>query len=75
MAKAVDKPLIISYIYSMKEKKVIITSKNITTKQWSTLLLELNLLVRAWKSYATLEMKAPNLKKVIGWGIKKYDEK
>ena len=75
MAKAVDKPLIISYIYSMKEKKVIITSKNITTKQWSTLLLELNLLIRAWKSYATLEMKAPNLKKVIGWGIKKYDEK
>ena len=75
MAKAVDKPLIISYIYSMKEKKVIITSRDITPKQWSTLLLELNLLVRAWKSYATLEMKAPNLKKVIGWGIKKYDEK
>jgi len=75
VVKAVDKPLIISYIYSMKEKKVIITSKNITTKQWSTLLLELNLLIRAWKSYATLEMKAPNLKKVLGWGLKKYDEK
>ena len=59
----------------MKEKKVTISSKDITAKQWSTLLLELNLLVREWKSYATLEMKAPNLKKVIGWGIKKYDEK
>ena len=75
MAKAVDKHLIISYIYSMKEKKVTISSKDISTKQWSTLLLELNLLIRAWKSYATLEMKAPNLKKVLGWGLKKYDEK
>jgi len=59
----------------MKEKKVIITSKDISTKQWSTLLLELNLLVQEWRSYATLEMKAPNLKKVIGWGTRKYDEK
>jgi len=59
----------------MKEKKVIITSKNISTKQWSTLLLELNLLVQQWRSYATLEIKAPNLKKVIGWGTKRYDEK
>jgi len=75
VAKAVDKHLIISYIYSMKEKKVTISSKDITPKQWSTLLLELNLLLRAWKSYATLEMKAPNLKKVLGWGLKKYDEK
>tara|TARA_R110002167_G_scaffold108099_1_gene276177 strand:+ start:728 stop:910 length:183 start_codon:yes stop_codon:yes gene_type:complete len=59
----------------MKEKKVIITSKDISPKQWSTLLLELNLLVQSWKAYATLEMKAPNLKKVIGWGTRKYDEK
>ena len=59
----------------MKEKKVIISSKDITTKQWSTLLVELNLIVQEWKSYATLEMKAPNLKKIIGWGLKKHDEK
>jgi len=59
----------------MKEKKVTISSKDITAKQWSTLLLELNLVVRAWRSYATLDMKAPNLKKVLGWGLKKYDEK
>ena len=59
----------------MKEKKVTITSKNITPKQWSTLLLELNLLTQQWKSYADLELKAPGLSKVIGWGTKKYDEK
>jgi len=59
----------------MKEKKVTITSKNITPKQWSTLLLELNLLTQQWKSYADLEMNAQGLKKVLGWGTKKYDEK
>ena len=59
----------------MKEKEVIITSRNISPKQWSTLLLELNLMVKAWRPYARLELKAPGLKKVIGWGTKKYDEK
>tara|TARA_R110000744_G_scaffold114477_1_gene214089 strand:+ start:655 stop:852 length:198 start_codon:yes stop_codon:yes gene_type:complete len=59
----------------MEEKEIIIKSKNISTKQWSTLLLELNLIVRAWRPYATLELKAPGLKKVLGWGTKKYDPK
>ena len=59
----------------MKEKKLMIVSKNITPKQWSTLLLELNLIVQAWKPYATLELKANGLKKVIGWGTKRHDEK
>ena len=54
VAKAVDKPLVISYIYRMKEKEVVITSSNITPKQWSSLLLELNLIVQAWKPYAKL---------------------
>ena len=59
----------------MKEKEVVITSRNITPKQWSSLLLELNLIVQAWKPYAKLELKAPGLKKIIGWGTRKHDEK
>ena len=59
----------------MKEKEIIIKSRSITPKQWSTLLLELNLIVQAWRPYAKLELKAPGLKKVLGWGTKKYDEK
>ena len=59
----------------MKEKELIIKSSNFSTKQWSTLLLELNLIVQAWKPYAALEMKAPGLKKVLGWGTRKYDQK
>ena len=55
-------------------KKVTITSDDITSKQWSNLLLELNLIKKAWKPYATLEMKAMKLKKIIAWGTKSPDE-
>ena len=59
----------------MKEKEIIITGRKITPKQWSSLLLEINLMIEAWKPYATLELKASGLKKVLGWGRKKHDEK
>ena len=56
-------------------RKVTISSENITPKQWSTLVLELNIIVQEWRPYATLELKAPGLKKIIGWGTRKHDEK
>ena len=59
----------------MKEKEIIIKAIQITPKQWSSLLLETNLMLEAWKPYATLELKAPGLKKIIGWGTKRHDEK
>ena len=55
-------------------KKVTITSKNITTKQWSNLILELNLMKKAWHKYAKLELHAPNIKKIIAWGTRTNDE-
>ena len=55
-------------------KKVTITSKDISVKQWSNLLLELNLIKKAWKPYATLEMQATGIKKIIAWGTKNPDE-
>ena len=57
----------------MKEKKLTITSKNITPKQWSALILELNLIKTAWKPYAKLEIHAPSVNKIIKQGTKKYD--
>ena len=59
----------------MKEKEVTIKSKNISPKQWSALLLELNMIVEAWRPYAHLELKASGLKKVISWGTRRYDKK
>jgi hypothetical protein len=46
-------------------KKVTITSKNISHKQWASLLCELNIMRRAWKPYAELELKARGLKRII----------
>ncbi len=54
----------------MKEKQVTITSNNISQKQWSNLILELNLVKKAWAKYATLDIKAPGIRKIIAHGTK-----
>jgi hypothetical protein len=56
-------------------KKLTITSKNITQKQWSNLILELNLMKKEWKPYAEIEVQAPGIKKIIAWGTSNYDSK
>ena len=60
----------ISYIVVMKEKKITITSKDISQKQWSNLILELNLIKQSWAKYATLNIKAPGIKKIIAHGTR-----
>ena len=54
----------------MKEKKLTITSKDISQKQWSQLVLELNLIKKAWASYAKLELQGPGIKKIIAFGTR-----
>ena len=56
-------------------RKVTISSNNISPKQWSVLLLELNIMKRSWDRFAKLKINAPEFKKVIKWGTRKYDEK
>ena len=56
-------------------RKLTISSKNITTKQWTNLLIELNLIKEAWKPYAKIEIQAPGLKKIIAFGRKTGDDK
>jgi len=51
----------------MKEKQLTITSKDITQKQWSNLILELNLIKKAWSSYATIELQGAGVRKIIAW--------
>ena len=60
----------------MKEKKVIVSAKGASIKQWSDLILELNLMKKTWRSYGvTLDIQTPGIKKIISWGTKKYDAK
>jgi hypothetical protein len=54
----------------MKEKKLTITGKNISQKQWSNLILELNLIRKAWAPYATITVQAPGIKKIIAHGTR-----
>ena len=53
--------------------KLTITSKDITSKQWSVLLLELNMIKKQWKKYANLEISTPGFSKIISWGKRRYD--
>ena len=60
----------------MKEKKATITAKGASVKQWSDLILELNLMKKSWRSYGvTLDIQTPGIKKIISWGTRKYDVK
>jgi len=59
----------------MKEKKITITSKDITQKQWSNLILELNLIKKAWSSYASLDLQGAGVKKIIAHGTRNFDSK
>ncbi len=51
-------------------KKITIVSSNITQKQWSNLVLELNLMKKAWKPYADIEIQGTGIKKIIAFGTR-----
>jgi len=54
----------------MKEKKLTIIGKDISKKQWSNLILELNLIRKAWAPYAKIDLHAPGIKKIIAHGTR-----
>ena len=57
-------------------KKVTITANGASIKQWSDLMLELNLIKKAWHRYGvTLNIQAPGIKKILAWCTRKYDAK
>ena len=60
----------------MKEKKATVSAKGASSKQWADLILELNLMKKAWRRYGvTLDVQAPGIKKILSWGTRKYDAK
>ena len=63
-----------SYILGMKEKIITIKVDGALQGQWSHLLLELNLMKKAWKSFGVdINMKAPGLKNVLTHGTRVND--
>tara|TARA_B100000900_G_scaffold232747_1_gene197626 strand:- start:188 stop:394 length:207 start_codon:yes stop_codon:yes gene_type:complete len=58
----------------MKEKIITLKVEDAAPGQWSSLLLELNLMKQSWKSYGVnINMKAPGLKNVLNHGTKVHD--
>ncbi len=51
-------------------KKLTIVGKDISPKQWSNLVLELNLIKKAWKPYADIELQGSGIKKIISYGTR-----
>jgi len=51
-------------------KKLTIVGKDITQKQWSNLVLELNLIKKSWKPYANIEIQGTGIKKIIAYGTR-----
>ena len=59
----------------MKEKIITLKIEGAAQGQWSSLLLELNLMKQAWRSYGVdINMKAPGLKNVLTHGTKVHDD-
>jgi len=53
----------------MKDREININVTNITPKQWTNLVIELNLMANAWKPYGPkIKLKTRNFERIIKWG-------
>ena len=49
-------------------KKITLNVEGITPKQWTNLVIELNLMTEAWKPYGPkIKLKTRNLERIIKW--------
>ena len=52
----------------MARQEVKIIGKKISSKQWSNLILELNLIRKQWAPYATIDIQGTGVKRIIKYG-------
>ena len=58
-----------------QKNKIVITPEHINPKQWSTLLLELNLMKKSWRPFGVkLDIQAKDFERIVHWGTKTHDE-
>jgi len=53
-------------------KKITLNIKGGSMKQYSTLVLELNILAKSWSKYG-LSIELPGQEKIINWGTRNHD--
>jgi hypothetical protein len=54
-------------------RKIVLNVKGESIKQYSTLILELNLVAKSW-SKVGVDIKLPGQEKIIEWGNRKHKE-
>jgi hypothetical protein len=60
----------------MSEKKLTLKATNVTQKQWGVLVLELNILKKAWKSYGVdIDLSGHGIKSIVEKGTRIYEFK
>ena len=62
-------------LVSWEDVNVRMKVKKEKLKQWSNLILELNIMKKEWNKYAQLDIQAPGIKKILNWGTSNYDSK
>ena len=56
-------------------KEINIKVKNISSKQWPLLLIELNLMSKTWRRFGPIiNVKTKGFDKIIKWGKKRHGE-
>jgi hypothetical protein len=56
-------------------KEINIKVKNISSRQWPLLLVELNLVAKNWRRFGpVIDIKARNFNKIIKWGRRRHGE-
>jgi len=53
-------------------RKITLNIKGGSTKQYSTLVLELNLIAKSWSKYG-LDISLPGQERIINWGTRNND--
>ena len=61
---------IISYILFIMSRKITLNIKGESSKQYSTLVLELNIMAKNWNKFG-VDIRLPGQEKIIKWGQKK----
>jgi hypothetical protein len=60
----------------MSEKKLTLKATGATQKQWGVLVLELNILKKAWKSYGVdIDLSGHGIKSIVEKGTRIYEFK
>jgi len=54
-------------------RKIVLNVKGESIKQYSTLILELNLVAKSWKRFG-VDITLPHQEKIIRWGNRKHKE-